>query len=326
MLAASYGCRVILFEPQPHAHPFINATITLNGWQGRVRTVWGAVSEGESGGRPPARMKMVNRHGWDNWDVTELVPLSDPDDGDEVPVWRIDDFVDEVRCRLITDPLPPACRTHTRTLDLSLAHSRSRPLAPFFSLSPSVRLSVPPLLPPPTVSLAHASSAVQVIHARTHTSSSACRRAPDLLPACSLSTQDVALLKIDAEGHEDFVVKSASALLSRSLTSSPPSLSLTPPTLPPPLLPPTSLSPAVVALVVKSASISLSRHRVDAILLEAKGSGQPARDDFKREFFSRLVHVDGYLSYEFYEEVGRSVFAWNLDEVRCDVWGLGFGV
>lgn len=93
MLAASYGCRVILFEPQPHAHPFLNATITLNGWQGRVRTVWGAVSDGEAG----ARMKMVNRHGWDNWDVTELVPLSDPDDGDEVPVWRVDDFVDEVR-------------------------------------------------------------------------------------------------------------------------------------------------------------------------------------------------------------------------------------
>jgi FkbM family methyltransferase len=96
MLAASYGCRVIAFEPQPHAHPFLNATITLNGWQGRVRTVWGAVSSGEAGGKPVAKMKMVNRHGWDNWDVTELVPLNDPDDGDEVPVWRVDDFVDEV--------------------------------------------------------------------------------------------------------------------------------------------------------------------------------------------------------------------------------------
>ena len=91
MLAASYGCRVLSFEPQPHAHPFLNASITLNGWQGRVRTVWGAVSS-----QPHARMKMVNRHGWDNWDVTELVSIDDPDEGDEVPVWRVDDFVHEV--------------------------------------------------------------------------------------------------------------------------------------------------------------------------------------------------------------------------------------
>ena len=211
-----------------------------------------------------------------------------------------------------------ACMSNTRTLDLALAHSRSRSLAPSphrplllsFSLRPLVR---PSPSPPPLVSLAHASS-LSKSSTHAHTSSSAFRRAPDLLPACSLHTQDVALLKIDAEGHEDFVVKSASALLKRSLTLPP---SLSPHPLSPPLLPSTSLSPALVAPVVKSASISLSRHRVDAILLEAKGSGQPARDDFKREFFSRLVDVDGYLSYEFYEEVGRSVFTWNLDEVRC---------
>jgi len=109
MLAASYGCRVIAFEPQPHAHPFLNATITLNGWQGRVRTVWGAVSSGKDGGKPTAQMKMVNRHGWDNWDVTELVPIDDPDDGDPVPVWRVDDFVDEVSPSLSLQSSPAPC-------------------------------------------------------------------------------------------------------------------------------------------------------------------------------------------------------------------------
>ena len=117
-------------------------------------------------------MKMVNRHGWDNWDVTELVPLTDPDDGDEVPVWRVDDVVDE----------------------------------------------------------------------------------------------DVLLLKIDAEGHEDYVVQSAESLL--------------------------------------------AHHRVDAILVEAKGSGEESRDDFKRQWFASLTEQHGFSAYEFYEEVGRSVFSW----------------
>ena len=170
MLAASYGCRVVAFEPQPHAHPFLNATISLNGWQGRVRTFWGAVSTAGAGGS--SRMKMVNRHGWDNWDVTELVPLTDPDDGDEVPVWRVDDVVDE----------------------------------------------------------------------------------------------DVLLLKIDAEGHEDYVVQSAESLL--------------------------------------------AHHRVDAILVEAKGSGEESRDAFKRQWFASLTEQHGFSAYEFYEEVGRSVFSW----------------
>lgn len=93
--------------------------------------------------------------------------------------------------------------------------------------------------------------------------------------AWSFRKQDVALLKIDAEGHEDFVVKSAASVL--------------------------------------------SKHRVGAILLEAKASGHPERDKFKREFFARLTHVEGFHPYEFYEEVGRSVFAWNLDEVRSCV-------
>lgn len=172
-LAASYGCRVLSFEPQPHAHPFLNATITLNGWTERWRSVWGAVSSGEAGG---ARMKMVNRHGWDNWDVTELVPLEDPDDGDEVPVWRLDDLVRE----------------------------------------------------------------------------------------------DVALLKIDAEGHEDYVVASAASLL--------------------------------------------ANHKVGAILVEAKGGGGDDRDAFKREWFATLTESQGYYPYEFYEEVGRSVYSWSLAE------------
>ena len=172
-LAASYGCRVLSFEPQPHAHPFINATITLNGWEDRWRSVWGAVSSGEAGG---PRMKMVNRHGWDNWDVAELVPLEDPDDGDEVPVWRLDDWVRE----------------------------------------------------------------------------------------------DVALLKIDAEGHEDYVVSSAASLL--------------------------------------------ASYNVAAILVEAKGGGGDDRDAFKREWFANLTERQGYTPYEFYEEVGRSVYSWDLAE------------
>eukprot|EP00961_Rhodomonas_salina_P087314 1174086-Rhodomonas_salina.1 len=65
MLAASYGCRVVAVEPQPHAHPFINASIVLNGWQGRVKTFHAACSDDSSVG-----MKMVNRHGWGNWDIT----------------------------------------------------------------------------------------------------------------------------------------------------------------------------------------------------------------------------------------------------------------
>ena len=84
------------------------------------------------------------------------------------------------------------------------------------------------------------------------------------------------LLKIDAEGHEDFVVRSAASLL--------------------------------------------SQRQVDAILVEAKGSGHAVRDRFKREFFSQLTSGGmGYSAYEFYEEVGRSVYAWNLDEVRGGV-------
>jgi len=88
--------------------------------------------------------------------------------------------------------------------------------------------------------------------------------------------QDVALLKIDAEGHEDYVLRSAESLL--------------------------------------------SKRQVDAILVEAKGSGHAARDRVKREYFSRLTSGGvgcSYSAYEFYEEVGRSVYAWNLDEV-CD--------
>ena len=97
-LAASYGCRVVAIEPQPHAHPFINATLVLNGWQGRVRAVHAAVSD-ECGA-----VKMVNRHGWGNWDLTEMAALDDPAPGDPVPVVRVDDLVDEVgprraRCR-----------------------------------------------------------------------------------------------------------------------------------------------------------------------------------------------------------------------------------
>lgn len=39
LLAASYGCRVLAFEPQPHAHTFLNASIVLNGFQDRVTLV-----------------------------------------------------------------------------------------------------------------------------------------------------------------------------------------------------------------------------------------------------------------------------------------------
>ncbi len=80
MLAASYGCRVLAFEPQPHAHPFINASIVLNGWQGRVRAIRAAVSDDTRHG-----MKLVNRGGWGNWDISELAPESDEEDGIEVP-------------------------------------------------------------------------------------------------------------------------------------------------------------------------------------------------------------------------------------------------
>ncbi len=79
MLAASYGCRVLAFEPQPHAHPFINASIVLNGWQGRVRAIRAAVSDDTRTG-----MKLVNRGGWGNWDISELAPESDEEDGIEV--------------------------------------------------------------------------------------------------------------------------------------------------------------------------------------------------------------------------------------------------
>lgn len=79
MLAASYGCRVLAFEPQPHAHPFINASIVLNGFQHRVRVLRAAVSDDTR-----ERMKLVNRGGWGNWDISELAPDSDPAEGIEV--------------------------------------------------------------------------------------------------------------------------------------------------------------------------------------------------------------------------------------------------
>lgn len=86
---------MVAIEPQPHAHPFINATLVLNGWQARVRVVHAAVSD-DAG----TRVKMVNRHGWGNWDVTEMAGMDDPAEGDEVPAVQVDDLVDEVRAFL----------------------------------------------------------------------------------------------------------------------------------------------------------------------------------------------------------------------------------
>uniref|UniRef100_A0A7S4KJL2 Methyltransferase FkbM domain-containing protein n=1 Tax=Guillardia theta TaxID=55529 RepID=A0A7S4KJL2_GUITH len=169
MMAASYGCRVLAIEPQPHAHVFLNASLLLNGWKGRIDVVHAAV--GDKGGS----VKMVNRHGWDNWDVTEMTDVDDDAPGDVVRQVRLDDLVDD----------------------------------------------------------------------------------------------DILLLKIDAEGAEDLVMRSALRIL--------------------------------------------EGRKIDSILLEAKGSSDEARNEFKKGVFKGLVEK-GYTAYEFYEEVGRSVFSWNLHD------------
>lgn len=110
LLAASYGCRVVAFEPQPHAHMFLNASIALNGFQDRIRLVRAAVTDagpapsaegaeaGGGAGSKIAKVRMVNSHGW-NWDLTEVARPGDDgsaDDGREgfeADVARIDDEV-----------------------------------------------------------------------------------------------------------------------------------------------------------------------------------------------------------------------------------------
>eukprot|EP00960_Hanusia_phi_P045186 757080-Hanusia_phi.AAC.5 len=89
LLAASYGCRVLAIEPQPHAHVFLNASLLLNGWKERIDVVHAAVGD-EKG-----NVKMVNRHGWDNWDVTEMTDVDDEAPGDVVRQVRLDDLIQE---------------------------------------------------------------------------------------------------------------------------------------------------------------------------------------------------------------------------------------
>ena len=149
LLAASYGCRVLAFEPQPHAHPFLNASVVLNGFQRRVRALRAAVSDDTR-----QRMKLVNRGGWGNWDISELAPEEDPAEGIEVrapspspfsrpALLQGDGDVDRV-------PVPASV----------LSGWLSPPIL-------QLRLSLPPSLPPSlslSLSLTHTRT-----HARTHT-------------------------------------------------------------------------------------------------------------------------------------------------------------
>jgi len=94
LLAASYGCRTVTIEPQPHIAPYFNASVIMNGFEDLISYFPGRAVSNVSG----ASMHMVNPRDWRDWDVSVLV------DGDglhpnssSVPVTtvRIDDLVDE---------------------------------------------------------------------------------------------------------------------------------------------------------------------------------------------------------------------------------------
>ena len=85
-----------------------------------------------------------------------------------------------------------------------------------------------------------------------------------------LVDDDILLLKIDAEGAEDLVMRSALRIL--------------------------------------------EGRKIDSILLEAKGSSDDARNEFKKGVFKGLVEK-GYTAYEFYEEVEPC-----SQTLACDIW------
>jgi len=66
-------------------------------------------------------------------------------------------------------------------------------------------------------------------------------------------------------------------------------------------------------LVVQSASKILERKGVQMLLIESKKIGDEARDGFKKQYFQSLIDR-GYHAYEFYEEVGRIVYSWSLQQ------------
>ncbi len=70
---------------------------------------------------------------------------------------------------------------------------------------------------------------------------------------------------------------------------------------------------SVLFFLFRSVLSCVSRHKVSSLLIESKESNIPHRDAAKKAWFNHLIDR-GYHSFEFYEEVGRSVWSWDLHE------------
>ena len=207
LLAASYGCRVVAFEPQPHAHAFLNASIAVNGFQDRIKLVRAAVTDNSP---PPdgsvGTVRMVNPSGWSNWDITEVAKDSDGREGIEVAAVRVDNVV-------------VAGEESKEVGDVKKKHDRGE------------------------------------------------EEQEQEQEEEEQEEEEVLLFKIDAEGEEDAVLRSAEKLLARRGSA--------------------------------------------AFLIESKSTGDAERDAWKRGWFQNMVQAD-YDAYEFYEEVGRKVWRWDI--------------
>jgi FkbM family methyltransferase len=206
LLAASYGCRVVAFEPQPHAHAFLNASIAVNGFQDRIRLVRAAVTDNA----PPldgsvGTVRMVNPSGWSNWDITEVAKKGDEREGVEVAAVRVDDIVVAGEER---KDVGDGKRKDDQWGEEGGEEEEEE-------------------------------------------------------------EEEVLLFKIDAEGEEDAVLRSAVKLL--------------------------------------------ARRGAAAFLIESKSTGDAERDAWKRRWFQTMVQAD-YDAFEFYEEVGRKVWSWDIAE------------